>query len=395
MKTIITSILLAAGLTAAAQDQQSNIKDKSADSHSQRSQRSLTISIPGKMHLGLVYPLSTNGNHAALDTNSFSLHLIAGVSAAERGPSFAGISNVVVNDTKGSQFAGFSNHIGKTANGALFAGFMNTYGGGSGSAFAGFTNVASGNINGAQFSGFANVAKNVNGVQFAGFSNTAKNLKGSQFAGFANVAKDVSISQMAGFINTAKDVKGSQFAGFINIAKKVKGAQVAGFINIADSSDCPIGIINIIKHGEKSIGLTIDENQTTMLSFRSGGKVLYGILGVGYNFKNTDEVYAFEAGLGAHFFQSRSFRVNAEITSSMLESFKEGDYMKATLRAMPALKITPFLEIFAGPSLNFISTNTTEGIALTKKTIKEWPGDWDDDFRALYLGYTGGLHILF
>ncbi len=374
MKSIITSILLAATLTAAAQDRQSTTKDKSGDS------RSVTISIPGKMHLGLVYPLSTNGSHAALDTNSFSLHLIAGVSAAERGPSFAGLSNVVVNDTKGSQFAGFSNHIGKTANGALFAGFMNTYGGGIGSAFAGFTNVASGNVKGAQFSGFANVAKNVNGVQFAGF---------------ANVAKDVSISQMAGFINTAKDVKGSQFAGFINIAKKVKGAQVAGFINIADSSDCPIGIINIIKNGEKSFGLTIDENQTGMLSFRSGGKVLYGIIGIGYNFKNTDEVYAFEAGLGAHFFQSRSFRVNAEITSSMLESFKEGDYMKASLRLMPALKITPFLEIFAGPSLNFISTNTTEGIALTKKTIKEWPGDWDDDFRALYLGYTGGLHVKF
>lgn len=325
MKAIITSILLAATLTATAQDQQ-NSKSSGA--------RSVTISIPRKMHLGLAYPLSTNGTHARLDTNSFSLHLIAGVSAAERGLSFAGLSNVVVHDTKGVQFAGFSNHIGKTASGALFAGFMNIYGGGSGPAFAGFANIA-------------------------------------------------------------KDVKGSQFAGFINIAKKVKGTQVAGFINIADSSDYPVGIINIIKNGEKSIGLTTDENQTAMLSFRSGGKILYGILGIGYNFKNTDEVYAFEAGLGAHFFRSRSFRVNAEITSSMLEGFKEGEYMKATLRAMPALKITPFLEIFAGPSLNFISTNTTEGIALTKKTIKEWPGEWDDDFRALYLGYTGGLHFIF
>ena len=389
MKTLITSILIAAGLTAAAQDQPNTTKDKSADS------RSVTISIPGRMHFGLVYPLSTNGRNAALDTNSFSLHLIAGVSAAERGPSFAGLSNVVVNDTKGSQFAGFSNHIGKKANGALFAGFINTYGGGNGPAFAGFSNIASDSVKGAQFAGFANVAKDVNGAQFAGFINTSKNLKGSQFAGFANVAKDVSISQMAGFINTAKDVKGSQFAGFINIAKKVKGAQVAGFINIADSSDCPIGIINIIKNGEKSIGLTIDENQTSMLSFRSGGKVLYGILGIGYNFKNTDEVYAFEAGLGAHFFESRSFRVNAEITSSMLESFKEGDYMKASLRVMPAIKVTPFLEIFGGPSMNFVSTNTTEGIALTKNTIKEWPGEWDEDFRALYLGYTAGLHILF
>ncbi|HKG05318.1 MAG TPA: hypothetical protein VKB19_02615 [Pedobacter sp.] len=371
-KAVAFSTILFSGLTAAAQNQ-----------------------IPGKIHFGLVYPLSSNGTHAPLDTNNLSVNLIAGVSSAERGVAFAGLSNVVLDDVNGSMFAGFSNHVKKTANGALFAGFANTYGGGQGPAFAGFTNVASGDVNGAQFAGFANIAKEVTGAQVGGFINVAKNLQGAQFAGFANIAKDVSISQFGGFINVAKDVKGSQFAGFINIAKKVKGAQIAGFINIADSSDCPIGIINFIKKGEKSIGVTVDENQTTMLSFRSGGRVLYGIIGAGYNFKNDDAIYGIEAGLGAHFFESRYFRLNTELISSTLTDFEDGSYFKASLRVMPAFKVASFLEIFAGPSMNFVTTNTLEGEQLRKKYLKKWEGKWDEDFRGLYLGYTGGIHILF
>lgn len=168
--------------------------------------------------------LSSNGTDAVADTNIFSLNLIAGVSAGEKGLAFAGISSVIKNDASGMQFASFSNHVGKHAEGMMFA-------------------------------------------------------------------------------------------GFINIAKKVKGAQVSGFFNVADSSDYPIGIINLIKQGEKSIGVNMDENETSMLSFRSGGKVLYGIIAAGCNFNNTEEVYAFEAGIGAHFINTPVFRFNAELSS--------------------------------------------------------------------------------
>ncbi|WP_285008105.1 hypothetical protein [Pedobacter faecalis] len=327
MRSILTSILMAAAFTSAAQHQ-----------------------LPGKVHLGIVYPLSTNGTHAPLDTNNLSIHLFAGVSAEEQGPSFAGFSNVVRGNANGAQFAGFSNHIGKKANGGLFAGFLNTSGGGDHAAFAGFGNVATGDMKGLQ---------------------------------------------VAGFVNTARDVNGSQIAGFINVARKVKGAQIAGFVNIADSSDCPIGIINIIRQGEKSVGLTIDENQTLMAGFRSGGKVMYGIIGLGYNFKNDDAVYAFEAGLGAHLLRTPVFRLNTELVSGMLEDFEEGEYFKASFRVMPAVKIGQSIELFAGPALHFISTDTAEGVNLTKRYLKEWNGDWDEDFRALYLGYTAGLHIRF
>lgn len=335
--------------------------------------------MPGKIHVGLIYPLSTNGTHAPSDTNYLSINLLAGVSAAERGPAFAGLGNIVNHDVKG----------------ALFTGFINIYGGGTGPAFAGFTNISEETIVGAQFAGFANFAKNATGGQFAGFMNTAREVHGVQLAGFANTAGNVSTSQFAGFINAAKVVKGSQFAGFINIAKKVRGTQIAGFMNIADSSDCPIGIINIIRKGEKSIGASIDENQTLMLSFRSGGRAMYGIIGAGYNFKNEDAVYAAEAGLGVHFFESRIFRLNTELISSTLTDFKDGSYFKGSLRVMPALKISSFLEIFGGPALNFITTNTLEGEKLTSRYLKKWPPRWDEDFKGLYLGGTGGIHVLF
>ena len=88
---------------------------------------------------------------------------------------------------------------------------------------------------------------------------------------------------MVGSLIRAGDIKGSQIAGFMNIARKVKGVQIAGFINIADSSATPIGLINIIRNGEKSISISADETLTWLLSFRSGGKILYGIVGGGYH----------------------------------------------------------------------------------------------------------------
>jgi hypothetical protein len=337
-----------------------------------------------RANFGVTYPLSTNGVHAPLDTNNLSIHLLVGVSSVEKGSSFAGLSNVVRNEAVGAQFAGFSNHIGRESKGGLFAGFANTYRSAQGSQFAGFANLAQGKVKGAQFTGFLNTASDVDGVQFAGFS---------------NIAKDISASQFAGFINIAKDVKGSQFAGFINIAKKVTGTQVAGFINIAESSDCPIGIINIIKKGEKSVGATLDESQTSMLTFRSGGRSLYGIIGAGYNFKNKDEVYAFEAGFGAHFFSSRYFRLNLELTQSMLENFEDGEYFKSTLRLLPALKITKTLEFFVGPSMSFVTTNTVEGLALHSKDDKNVIHTWQNrssDFRqSLLIGYQGGVQFIF
>jgi len=315
-------------------------------------------------NIGLIYPLSSNWTKAPSQTNNFSLNLIAGVSGAERGVALAGFSNVVRGNTTGLQMAGFSNHVGKNADGVMLAGFINTYAGGKA----------------ATFSGFANVAPNGSGTQVAGFLNKGGNIASVQVAGFTNVAREV---------------KGAQIAGFLNVAKKVRGIQL-GFINIADSAGSQIGIINIARNGEKSLGITIDENQTTMLAFRSGGKTLYGILGIGYNFDNERNKYAFEAGIGAHLIKWNALRLNAELVQGGLESFKDDDqYFKASFRLMPAFKITRSFEIFAGPSLNFINTNTAEGKDMTETYISSWTRNNGQDLYGFYVGYTAGLQVAF
>lgn len=347
------------------------------------------------IQLGLFYPITTRGTGAPSATNAVSVNLIAGVSSEVTAFSFAGITNVVRNNASGVQFSGFSNHIGGRTEGLLFGGFLNTYQDGEGVQAAGFTNVARKGVTGVQFAGFANHAANVEGFQFAGFTNTAKELKGSQFAGFVNTSRSTSGSQFAGFINNAGDVKGTQIAGFINIAKKVKGTQIAGFINVADSSDNPVGIINIIKHGEQSLGVTTDDNATSLVSFRSGGRNLYGIIGVGYNFSRPQlDLYGLEAGLGAHWPIMNHFRINAELSTLASNNFNGLSVVKSSARLLPAISIGKTLELFGGPAFNYIHTNDRQAMRLRKNFIYQWTNRFDN-FQGIYVGYIGGVQVLF
>ncbi|QNK61220.1 hypothetical protein H7F33_11625 [Pedobacter sp. PAMC26386] len=332
---------------------------------------------PSRTHIGLVYPLSSNGKHAPLDSNTFSLNIIAGVSAAEDGFTLAGLTNIIHHTSKGVQIAGFSNHIGQKATGTRVAGFMNL----------------TGESEGVSLAGFLNKSKDMKGAQVAGFLNKSKDVS-AQVAGFTNLADNVKSVQVAGFLNKSKNAS-SQVAGFMNIAKKVKGVQIAAFMNVADSSDYPIGLINLIKNGEKSLGVSVDDNLTTLLTFRSGGRILYGILGVGYNFKNDKKVYAAEAGLGAHVYTSQAFRMNIELAAITLEDFKAGEYFKSSIRILPAFKIAPHMEVFGGPTINYVNTNTAEGRELTEKFISKWDSETSTRFQGIYAGYTVGIQYVF
>jgi hypothetical protein len=328
------------------------------------------------VNVGLIYPISTRGSQALTFSNSFSLNAIAGLSREEKAFTVAGFSNIIKEDARGFQAAGFSNHIGGFSEGFKAAGFVNTYSDAKGFQAAGFANVTKGTIN---------------GMQAAGFLNVSGDIKGFQAAGYINVADDVNGTQGAGFINIAGDVEGTQLAGFINIAKKVKGAQVAGFINIADSSEYPIGIVNLIKDGERSIGVSTDDNLTTLLSFRSGSRKLYGIIGIGSNLKNSREVFSMQFGLGAHLISKNKYRLNGEFTTISLENFRRGGFTKYSVSMLPAFRLAPGLEVFGGPALNYVNTSTAEGKTLIKHYI--WSGTNDDHLNGLYIGYTAGLHL--
>ncbi|WP_118950603.1 hypothetical protein [Taibaiella helva] len=340
-------------------------------------------------HVGFIYPLSTNGTEAPQLTNNFSMHVLAGVSWQENAFCLSGISSVVKHEAHGVMISGILNHVQHKARGAQMAGVLNYIkGNAEGAQLAGLANI-SGSADGAQLAGLANITKDARGLQMAGFANKAGN-SDAQVAGFGNIARNSDAVQVAGFINVAKDAH-TQVAGFINVAKKVSGVQVAGFINIAEESNYPIGLVNIIKNGEKQIGVSIDESASTMVTFRSGGKVLYGILGAGYNFKDEEARYVLEGGLGAHIAISKSFRINLETVTMAMSDLQHDVYMKSALRILAAYKIANRLEFFAGPSFNHL--NYERGQTDIRDDHYLWKNRGKNHINGLYFGAIAGVQF--
>lgn len=363
-----------------------------------------------KAQVTFVYPIGSNGRNALKYSNNLSLNILYGANGGLNGFELGGLLNYDKSNVTGFQIAGLGNVDGKSSKGFLLAGVSNIIKGSAGGfQVAGLTNLISGNSGGFMVSGLLNTYKNATGVQIAGFANlsmgdvenfqlagflnTSGNLHAVQIGGFANLSKKVNGLQLAGFINKANDVKGVQASGFINIAKKVNGVQLSGFINIADSSDYPIGVVNIIKNGEKSLGLSMDETFTTMVLFRSGGRVLYGIIGTGYNFKNKDFKYAFEGGLGANLVNRKSFRIRAEAISLVLTRFEKVYCQRTFLHIFPSVRIDHYFDIYAGPTINYVDANSSEGRQLIKNYI--WKHTSNNHFKGIYIGLTGGISIPF
>ncbi len=321
-----------------------------------------TVETNGEPHstvqLTFFPPLGTNGRHAAQYTNDFSLNLLAGVSKNERAVALAALTNVIRGNASGFQIAGLVNYTG----GEMCA-----------LQIAGLANVGCGDASGAQFAGLANVAKNVEGLQ------------------------------LGGLFNAARDVTGLQFGGLFNVARNVKGAQFAGILNIAESSDYPIGIVNIIRDGEMGIGVGYNEIGTTSLTFRSGGRVLYGILGIGWNHKvnGDNNGVSMMAGYGAHINILPWLRINNEITLESVDCFQNEDSntFKAGYALLPAFRLGHF-ELFGGPSVNFMQTKDPEMFDLFPKNPfwekeRTLTGRSSTKLQQAFIGWQVGVQYIF
>ncbi|EPR65171.1 hypothetical protein [Cyclobacterium qasimii] len=343
-------------------------------------------------HLGFIYPISTNGLDAAKFSNNFSIHALAGLSAGENGLSIYGLAGMVQGDATGLQVAGLYSKLRGDLTGVQLAGLMNqAQDADKGVQIAGIANFLEKDAP-VQIAGILNKARNVEGFQNAGIVNLSASNKGAQIAGIANLTKEIEGIQIAGIFNEAENVNGIQIAGIVNRAKKVKGVQVSGIVNIAESSDYPIGIINLIEDGEIRIGLSSDENLTTMLSLKSGGRRLYGIVGIGSNLQYGDLPYALEAGLGLKVFEGNSFRLDVEGTNIFATNFKKGgEYSRSGIKVLPVLLLSRNLQIFAGPSLNYTHTKYSNGDDLSG--LQLWNRDRRGVYKAINLGVTAGLNI--
>jgi len=298
-------------------------------------------------------PVGTQGTQSAQYSNKISINALAGISQNERCFTLGGLANIVKNDVSGFQLAGVSNVIGNNARGFQLAGVSNTIG---------------------------NDGK---GLLLSGVLNTSQEYKGTQITGLANIAGNINGVQIAGLFNKAKDVK---------------GVQIAGLLNIAENSDYPIGLINIIKNGEMGIGISYNEIGSAVLSFRSGGRVMYGIIGMGYNHKSvSDESFVFEAGIGAHINCSPAFRINTEIKTQDISLFREKEVSQQSLAILPALKLGSNFEIFAGPTVNYLTSDdlSNEKLFPENTGINIWKSFGSSRLEQVYVGFSAGIQVLF
>lgn len=400
--------------------------------------------------VGIVYPLSTNGTQAPKIANVFSVNGFMGMSAGVEAAEFSGFMSITNGNVNGVQGSGFLNINRGNVHGAHGAGFCNISKDVEGIQASGFCNMAK-NVKGVQASGFINLSDNCKGVQGSGFIGIAKNIKsvqgagficiadtvtgiqasgfanvadqnkgvqatgfinisgdndGMQGAGFMNTSKNIKGVQIAGFLNIAKDIDGAQIAGFLNKAQKVKGSQISGFLNIADSSNYPIGIINLVKNGTKQLVVETDENTAVNVIFKSGGRYTYGIIGLSYLPIISEAKYGIIAGIGGHLPISTSFAIDADLVSNFYYdySFKKTGYKSFSnnqFRLLFNYKINNRISIFAGPKLNLWSSEIHDIDDL--RGLKLWSGThnhhishynhFNYQYSRLLLGASAGIEI--
>jgi hypothetical protein len=282
---------------------------------------------------GFIYPLSTNGINAIKYTNNVSLNVLAGISQNEKAFTLGGLTNIILRDAAGIQIAGLYNHINNDGKGFLLSGLA------------------------------------------------------------SYVGHDYTGLQLAGLTNIAGNVKGVQIASLVNIAGNVTGVQLAGLVNVADNSDYPIGLVNLIKNGEKSIAVTYNEIGSFAISFRSGGRVTYGIIGYGYNLKGSKKTYLSEGGLGAHINLASRFRLNNEIRIETHNSSENATF-KAGYHLLAAYKIVPHIEVFAGPGINYMYSNDRSNTGIFPRRSL-WEKHEAEKWQQVFVGFQLGMQYVF
>ncbi len=314
-------------------------------------------------HIGLVYPLSTNGLQAGRTVNRLSFHLLAGYAAGLDGAEFTAIGNIENDFVEGAQFAGFFNLVRRRVNGLQAAGFVNANGGSMrGAQLSGFVNVAVGTINGLQATGFVNVGTGrQQGAQLSGFVNLlTDSIRGAQLSGFVNYTRHLQGLQATGFVNVVSgDVRGVQLAGFVNYAHHVKGAQI-GLLNIADSIEgVPIGLLSIVrKNGYRRLELWYGDALQANAAFKMGVPKFYNMLLFGTQFTDTDLQWGVGYGVGSMFPITSAFNINLDVFAMQIHENSQ-DFFDAyvlnllnTVRLSFNLQLAKHLTLWAAPTFN-------------------------------------------
>jgi hypothetical protein len=342
--------------------------------------------------ISLTPGLSSHGMYNSQVIDHFSLNLLGGYTAGIDGAEVAGIFNINRGNVSFFQGSGVFNLVGGNTYGLQFAGLYNqVFNKAEGIQFAGAVNKTQTFSKGLQVAGLANFTGEGKGIEVAGLLNNADVFTGFQLSGIMNRAGRSQGLQLAMVNNIAKETVGTQISSIANFASKVKGIQVAGILNVADSSDYPIAIINFVKNGKKTLGLSTDEFLFTHVDFRSGGRVLYGVVGCSFQFSGEPAKYGLETGLGAHLVNGRHFIMDTEYTYLWGFGSNSKSLQINALKILPGLKLSRRLLLFAGPSINQTSFDKKYNLHIPGWEINR--RTYDDGTYEIHLGITGGLQV--
>ncbi|MCC5937283.1 MAG: hypothetical protein JJU34_08380 [Lunatimonas sp.] len=343
--------------------------------------------------MSLVPGIGSQGVFGSQMVNKFSLNLIGGYSAGTEGFETAGIFNINRLDMKGAQIAGIANLVGGSVSGFQVAGIHNrVYGQQTGLQVSGIHNRSYNHARGIQIAGVINHSDSLVQHQLAGIANRGGQATGTQVAGIVNTTEAHGSVQVSGISNRAKGTAKAQVSGIVNRATTVSNLQL-GLINIADSSAYPIGLVNWVKTGSKSLAVGVDEMGAAQLTLRTGGTKLYGLLGYAHLIGNPYTPHAYDIGFGVYLLEAGNVGLDMEWVHRTATDFKTVTNHYSSMRAIPRLRLNSRTTVFLAPSLSLAVLDDGAFDRLRGWTFQEYHGNTNSYF--LYAGLSGGLMIYF
>jgi hypothetical protein len=264
----------------------------------------------------------------------------------------------------------------------------------------------SGGVRKLEVGGILNGVRNdVQGLQIAGVGNiVGGSVLGGQISSTFNIAGylDEGIQLSSGFNVIIRESAGWQISP-VNFAHRVvEGGRQIGFINISDSTDTvPIGFLSFVGSGNgyKRLELSVDENQTTSFSFKTGVRKFYNILALHYNFTRTQEIFGLGYGIGRAYELRKSWIMNTDLTTNILVEYDDFSPNVATMWKFDVSfekQIARNAAVTFGPSIKYLIIDEYNSSSWTAKPFNKIPTYKSISSTAnstFWIGFQMGLRI--
>lgn len=264
----------------------------------------------------------------------------------------------------------------------------------------------SGGVNKLEIGGLLNgIHHDANGLQIAGLGNiVGGQLRGVQVSSLLNIAGSLDKGlQLSDGINVVAKTSNGWQVGIINFAKNVgkKGKQI-GLLNISETSEStPFGLLSFVssKDGYKRLELTIDENETGSVTFKTGVRKFYNILTIGYNFLRTRELFSAGYGIGRAYEMSHGWMLNTDLVANVLVEY---DAFNPNVGALYKFDISFEKQIARNAAITF--GPSFKALLIDRYNFNTWQGKpfsrmpsytplFSTDHSTFWLGFQMGLRI--